>query len=343
MRRVPIIVFIVLFAVSAGFADFKYTEKSKITGGSIMGAVKFAGAFSKDAKQMTQGMNSTVSFKGNKMRREDDLGNAEIYDLDGRRIIHIDARHKTYSVMTFDEMRARIQEEKRKAAEQQAKSKDKNAQVKVIPKIQITPGKTTKELLGQTAKEMKVRVDMEIQSEDPQHKAESATFWVNSDSWLAPVKGHDEARRFYMRLAKELDWLPGEMASGAGNVQIAPAMAEFRKNAFNMTGFPLLQYVSVGGTGTGQPGQSESKAQSSPSTPGGAIAKGIGGLFGRKKKKEDEQAQQDSANADSKPASPANSLMDMTLEVTSVSIDPVDKSLFDIPPGYKQVEDKGRH
>ena len=120
MRRVPIIVFIVLFAVSAGFADFKYTEKSKITGGSIMGAVKFAGAFSKDAKQMTQGMNSTVSFKGNKMRREDDLGNAEIYDLDGRRIIHIDARHKTYSVMTFDEMRARIQEEKRKAAEQQA-------------------------------------------------------------------------------------------------------------------------------------------------------------------------------------------------------------------------------
>ena len=71
MRRVPTIVFIVVFAVSAGFADFKYTEKSKITGGSIMGAVKFAGAFSKDAKQMTQGMNSTVSFKGNKMRRED--------------------------------------------------------------------------------------------------------------------------------------------------------------------------------------------------------------------------------------------------------------------------------
>src|SRR5436309_1036447 len=95
MRRMPVTVFIVLFAVSAGFADFKYTEKSKITGGSIMGAVKFAGAFSKDAKQMTQGMNSTVSFKGNKMRREDDLGNAEIYDLDGRRIIHIDTRHRT--------------------------------------------------------------------------------------------------------------------------------------------------------------------------------------------------------------------------------------------------------
>src|SRR5205807_3484541 len=136
-------------------------------------------------------------------------------------------------------------------------------------------------------------------------------------------------------------WLAGRKvmhSATPGNVQIAPAMTEFRKNAFNMTGFPLLQYVSVGGTGTGQPGQSESKAQASPSTPGGAIAKGIGGLFGRKKKKEDEQAQQDSANADSKPASPANSLMDMTLEVTSVSTDPVDKSLFDIPPGYKQVE-----
>ena len=339
MKKFCAIGLILIFTITSCFADFKYTEKSKITGGSMMGAVKFAGAFSKDAKQMTQGMNSTVVFKGNKMRRDDDLGNAEIYDLDGRRVIHIDTRHKTYSVMTFDEMRARIQEERRKAAEQHAKSKDKNAQVKIIPKVQITPGKGSKELLGQTAKETKMRVDMEVQSEDPKDKGQSATFWLTSDSWLAPVKGSDEVKRFFMRLAKELDWLPGEMAGG-GNIQIAPAMSEFHKNVSNLSGFPLLQYVSVGGAG--QQGQADSKAESSPSTPGGAIAKGIGGLFGRKKKKEDEQSK-DAASTDSKPASPANSLMDMTIEVTSLSTDPVDKGLFDIPSGYKQVEDKGRH
>jgi len=341
MRRFCAVNLILIFTFTTCFADFKYTEKSKITGGSMMGAVKFAGAFSKDAKQMTQGMNSTITFKGNKMRRDDDLGNAEIYDLDGRRIIHIDTRKKSYSVVTFDEMRARIQEERRKAAEQQAKSKDKNAQVKITPKVQITPGKGTKELLGQTAKETKMRVDMEVQSDDPQYKGQSGTFWVTSDSWLASVKGSEEAKRFFMRLAKELDWLPGEMAAG-GNIQIAPAMNEFHKDVANLNGFPLLQYISVGGTGTGQSGQSDSKAQSSPSTPGGAIAKGIGGLFGKKKKKEDEQSQ-DAASTDSKPASPANSLMDMTVEVTSVSTDPVDKALFEIPEGYKQVEDKGRH
>ena len=341
MRRFCAISLILIFSITSCFADFKYTEKSKVTGGSMMGAVKFAGAFSKDAKQITQGMNSTLTFKGNKMRRDDDLGNAEIYDLDGRRIIHIDTRHKTYSVITFDEMRARIQEERRKAAEQQAKSKDKNAQVTITPKVQITAGSGTKELLGQTAKETKIRVEMEVQSDDPKNKGQSGTFWATTDSWLAPVKGADEVKRFYTRLAKELDWLPGEMAAG-GNVQIAPAMSEIHKDVANLKGLPLLQYISIGGSGTGQPGQSDSKAESSPSTPGGAIAKGIGGLFGKKKKKEDEQSK-DSASTDSKPASPANSLMDMTVEVTSISTDPVDKALFDIPEGYKQVEDKGRH
>jgi len=341
MRRYCAISLILIFTITTCFADFKYTEKSKVTGGSMMGAVKFAGAFSKDAKQMTQGMNSTISFKGNKMRRDDDLGNAEIYDLDGRRVIHIDTRHKTYSVITFDEMRARLQEERRKAAEQQAKSKDKDAQVNITPKVQGTAGNGTKQLLGQTAKETKIHVEMEVQSDDPKYKGQSGTFWATTDSWLAPVKGSEEAKRFFTRMAKELDWVPGEMAAG-GNVQIAPAMSEIHKDVANLNGFPLLQYISIGGAGNGQPGQSDSIAESSPSTPSGAIAKGIGGLFGRKKKKEDEQSK-DSAGTDSKPPSPANSLMDMTVEVTSVSTDSVDKAQFDIPEGYKQVEDKGKH
>jgi hypothetical protein len=339
MRKISASILLVLFTVSTCLADFKYTEKSKVTGGSMMGAMKAVGVFSKDARQVTQGMNSTITLKGNKMRRDDDLGNSEIYDLDARRIVHIDSRHKTYSIMTFDEMRAQIEEANRKAAEQQAKSKDKNAQVKITPKVQITPGKDTKQLLGHTAKETKLRVDMEIQSQDPKQQGQTANFWVASDSWLAPVKGSDEVKRFYTRMAKELNWLPGAVMGG-GNTQIAPAMVEYRKDVSNLNGFPLLQYVSVGGAGTGQPQQAEK--QSGSSSPGGAIAKGIGGLFGKKKKKEDETAQQDTSS-DSKTAA-ANSLMDMTIEVTSVSTDAVDAGVFDVPQGYKQVEQKsGRH
>src|SRR5689334_25135210 len=94
-----------LFSLSTScFADFQYTETSKITGGSAAGAMKFVGVFSKDARQAAQGSNSTISLKGNKLRREDSLGTAEIIDLDGRRVIHIDNKKKTYSVMTFEEV-----------------------------------------------------------------------------------------------------------------------------------------------------------------------------------------------------------------------------------------------
>ena len=154
---------LLLFSLSTPcFADFQYTETTKITGGAAVGAMKFAGVFSKDARQATQGSNSTISIKSNKMRREDSLGQIEIIDLDGRRITQIDTKKKTYSTITFDEMKARMEEARKKAAEQQAKrNKEQPSQVKITPKVTITPGSGTKKLLDYTAKETKMRVDME--------------------------------------------------------------------------------------------------------------------------------------------------------------------------------------
>lgn len=330
-----------LFSLSSScFADFQYTETTKITGGAAVGAMKFAGVFSKDARQATQGTTATISFKGNKMRREDSLGQVEIIDLDGRKITHIDTRKKTYSVMTFDEMRAQMEEARRKAAEQQAKhNKGQQGQVKIVPKIQISPGTGSKQLLNYTAKEMKVRVDMEMQSDDPQAKGQTANMWVNSDSWIAPVKGYDEVKHFYMRMAKELDWVPGAVLGA--NPQIAPAMVEYRKSAASLNGMPLLSLVSVGMAG--QPGAPQTAQQDQKDSGGNPITHGIGGLFGKKKKKDDAQ-QDDSAksgSSGSSPAGPGNSLMDTSTEVTSVSVNAVDASLFKVPDGYNQVQAKG--
>jgi hypothetical protein len=326
------------------FADFQYTETSKITGGAAAGAMKFAGVFSKDARQATQGSNATISLKGNKLRREDSLGTAEIIDLDGRRIIRIDNKKKTYSTMTFDEMRAQMEEARRKAAEQQAKHNKQQGQVKIVPKIKIEPGSGTRQLLNYSAKEMKVRVDMEMQSDDPKAKGQTANMWVNSDAYIAPVKGYDEVKRFYQRLAKELDWVPG--AVFGANPQVTPAMVEYRKSAASLNGMPLLSMVSVGMEGqggqAGAPPTAKDDQKSSGSNP---ITHGIGGIFGKKKKKDD-ATQDDSsgksgANSSSTPGSaPGNSLLDTTTEVTSVSTSVVDASLFQIPQGYKQVQAK---
>ncbi len=319
------------------FADFQYAETSKVTGGSMLKMMKVAGVFSKDAKQITQGMNSIVSVKGNRMRRDDGQGNAEIFDLDHRQIIHIDAKHKTYSVMTFDEMRAAIEEARRKAAEQQAKQKGQKTQVKLTPKLSVTPGQGSKVLLDHTARETKMRMDMEMQSDDPKAQGQTVTMWFTSDAWLATVKGYDELKRFNLKLAKELDWLPGTVLGG--NVQIAPAMAEFQKDSAKLEGFPLLQLVSYGMVGQQGTAQQDDKGSSGPA---GSVARGIGGVFGLgKKKKKDDAAPQDdkSSGADSKNA-PTNSFMDMTIEVTSISADSLDASLFNIPDGYKKVDAK---
>lgn len=326
---------LLLFSLSTPcFADFQYTETTKITGGAAVGAMKFAGVFSKDARQATQGSSSTISIKGNKMRREDSLGQVEIIDLDGRRITQIDTKKKTYSTITFDEMKARMEEARKKAAEQQAKrNKEQPSNVKITPKVTITPGTGTKKLLDYTAKETKMHVDMEMTSDDPKAKGQTVNTWLDSDAYIAPVKGYDEVKRFYQRMAKEMDWVPGTVVGG--NMQIAPAMVEYRKSATALNGMPLLSLISVGMAG--QPGAPQQASHDDQKSSGNPISN-LGGLFGKKKKKDD-AAQDDSSN--SKPSGTPGSLMDTSTEVTSVSTNSVDANLFKVPDGYKQVETKG--
>lgn len=316
------------------FADIQYSEQTKITGGALAGAMKFAGVFSKDAKQATQGTTTLISIKGNKMRRDSSLGTAEIYDLDGRRVINLDLKRKTYSVVTFDEMRQQMEEARRKAAEKQAKShKGSDTQVKITPKIKIIPGTGSKQILKHTAKELKTRIDMEMEAQDPKQGSQSGNMWVNADTYAAPVKGYDEVRRFNVKMAKELDWVPGEVFANTGNVKISQPMIEYHKSLANMTGMPLLSYVSVGaGLNPGTTGQAaaDQPAQDKKDS-GNAVTKGLGGMFGvgKKKKQDDTDAQ-----------SGSGSLMDMTTEVTSITPGTVDGSLFEIPSGFKQVEAK---
>jgi hypothetical protein len=103
---------------------------------------------------------------------------------------------------------------------------------------------------------------------------------------------------------------------------------------------PLLSMVSVGMAG--QPGQtntpeaSDDQKQSS-SNP---LSKGLGGIFGKKKKKDDAMQDDSSGSSDAAPAGAPGSLMDTTVEVTSISTATVDANLFKIPEGYKQVQPK---
>ena len=346
-----------IFAAFPSYGDFKYTESSKMTGGAMAGMAKFAGAFSKQARQATQPTESTTYVKGNFLRRDQGEGRSEIVDLDGRRIIFIDTQRRTYSIETFDEMKAALERAREKARSQNVSQAqgEQPANLKVTPKVEVIPTGKTATILNLPSSEVQMRIDMEMQSTDPASQGQSATMWVKSDSWVTPnIPGYEELTAFYQKLGKELDWVPGAVMGG--NPQMSQGMAELRQNAATLKGFPLLQYVSMGMAGTGQtPAQggqaqqsqtppTESQSSSQITSPRDAIAKSIGGMFGRKKKQQQEQQTQGSTaggEASGQPAAPPEtpgSLMDMAVQVTSYSSDALDAGLFAIPPGYTQVQ-----
>src|SRR5260370_30934607 len=66
-------------------ADFSYEQSTKITGGMMAGVMKFAGAFSKQAREPLQ---STVAIKGNRMFNGN-KDHAQVIDLDSETITEI--------------------------------------------------------------------------------------------------------------------------------------------------------------------------------------------------------------------------------------------------------------
>ena|SRR5579864_25206 len=372
-RKLAVLTAVAVFAASSlVFADFKYSETSEVTGGMMHGMMKFAGAFSKNARQANGPMESTIYVKGNRLRRDESMGKVHIIDLDSRRMIDIDTTQHTYSVITFDQMRQAMQQGQAQAQAKLAEERAKNPNqpppnVQITPKVQVTPTGASRNLLNLSTKEVKMRLDMEMTSDDPRAKGQTMDTWFTTDSWLAAdIPGYGEIREFYQRMGKELDFIPRTMFGSASPMQMNPtAMSEFQKQSANLQGLPLLQYVSMGMGAPGQTGanpgaqpqggqtasssgQQQQQSQVKPTDlmmPQVAIGKAIGGkLFGRKKKQEEtadngQSGQTGAATATPPPgASTPGSLMDMTVQVTSYSSDSLPSSLFDIPAGYTQVQ-----
>ena len=337
-------------------ADFKYSETTKVTGGALMGAVKFASVFSKNAKQSMAPTTRTVSVKGNKMREDQSDGKVQIIDLEGKRFIEIDPQNKTYGIMTFAEMKAemeRRQQEmqekmKEEQAKEQAKHPDQNVNLKITPKFESAETGATKVVLGVPTKELKAKMEMLMESDDPKTQGQQVSTVVNSDQWIAQdVPGYSEIRNFYLKMAKELDWVPGQMKQTMANSNVQFSLAELRKNNLaHITGMPMITYVSMSMGGNAQAGATQPAAQqpppqqtednSVPTSASAAVMKGLGGMFKKKQQQQQHDAQASGSTAN--PASTPGSLMDMETEITSYSSDSLDASLFEPPAGYTQVQ-----
>jgi hypothetical protein len=361
--RALVVVLVTTIAVPS-FADFQYTETTSITGGSIVGMMKMAGTFSKQARQANEPITTTVIVKGNRMVRVNPTY-TEIVDLDKETVTNIDMQKKTYTVMTFQQIKQQMEAAAAKAREQQSKAKQEPTPQQPPPdpttklnfKVNVRNTEKTKDVAGLNAAESILTMTMEAQDTKTGNSGNMA---ITNDMWMVPaVPGYDEVRDFEVRYAKKMGTVFSGAVSSATLASMQPAsgegMAEMVKEMSKLKGTPVLQVMRMGTTTNGQPLPAASEAplpeSNSPQMPSaGQVAKEsvassisskLGGFGGFGHKKKDDTPPPDQKPADPQAQPQAAVLMESKTEMTSFSRGPVDVSKFEVPAGFKQVEARG--
>jgi hypothetical protein len=341
--------------------DYTYQQTTQLTGGSLLHMMKTVGVFSSQARHMGDPVVSTIYLKDNRLANVSS-DNIQIIDLDKETITQIDVQKKTYTALTFAQMKQAIENARaqmQQAAAQQpqqpqpaANPDSQNVKLSFDAKVRNTG--VQKEISGVESSE--AILTLTLNATDTQTQ-QSGSMAVTNDMWMVPeIPGYDQVRDFYMRFgAKMSDATVGlgvdfsrMFAQNPGAGQAVSQMAEEMRK---LKGVPIMQVMRVGTTTNGQPLPAASEAplppDNSPAAPtAGQVAKAgmssmissrLGGFgFGKKKSNnQDQPADQNANSAQSQPTSAI--LMETQITTSNFSSAPVDPSHFDIPAGYTQV------
>jgi uncharacterized membrane protein YgcG len=257
------------------------------------------------------------------------------------------------------------------AAQTSPQAAQQNPQVTMTPEFHVTPVGPAQPILNTPVNETKVQFDMVMTAQnqtqngqpaqnpqpgsDPNQQS-SMAMGMHMDMFLAPsITGQEELAAFYRRLAKEIDWTPPAVF-GVDN-RMGQGLRELQDNGQSLKGFPMTTYASMTMAATGQQGAagpnpsqdpSQSSAQnnpppqdtsSQPNSPSAMLAQKFG-LFGKKKPNSNSGSGPNSGNqqGNGSQGGSSASLLDMTMQVTSYSAAPIDKSVFGVPAGMTQVQ-----
>ncbi len=340
----------------AARADFTYQESTQITGGSVIGLMKLAGIFSKQARQAGEPILTSVMVKGNRMVRNS-RDHSEIIDLDAGTVTEIDHLKKQYTTMTFEQMRQQMEAEAAKARAEQAKQPREQQQptssdaqqVDVKFKIKVRNTDVSKDVAGLTATESILTMNADATD---QTSGQTGSLAMTNDMYLAPeIPGYEEVREFEKRYAVKLGTvispaLSPQMIAMMHQPAAGKGMSDMVAEMSKLKGTPVLQVMRMGTTldGTPLPAASEAALPAGPAPPSaGEIARQSAsaaimsnipfGGFGRKKKPQDLPP----SAADSAPLTSAV-LIEMTTQMTNFSRAPINSAQFNAPAGYRPIE-----
>ncbi len=284
---------VILLASQLSFADASYQETTQITGGSMVDSLKSLSFLGKSVSNMFAPVNTVTMVHGNQ-KAVVGKDSTEITDLEKEEVIHIDTLHKTYTVVTFAQMRQAFENMPKQMEDAQAKMKQAQAQqgaqqpqTNLQTSFDVSAKNTgvTKEINGLTAQEQIVTMQMHVTDANapPAEAVNSMTYVITSDAWIAPDPPEvKEIQDFDMRMGQKLmagvdmTAFKAQMAQmGQQNQGMAQlfgakpgsgeAMAQMGKEMAKLKGTRVMEVTRMGGSGSGSgPGAAQTTAQTAP-------------------------------------------------------------------------------
>lgn len=251
-------------------------------------------------------------FKGNKMK-SDHGDNATIIDFDSQTVTHVNNKQKTYTVVGFDAVGGHMDAIRKSGAEITIDVKDTGQR---------------KNINGFDAHEVILSMDMD----SPQARQAGMKMRMEMDLWISSaVPGAADARAFFQRNAARFPW--SALATGGGSQNTPSGLAELQRKMATMDGVPVLQVMRMKSAGNdAQMAQVQEKVAKACAQMEAMKAKG-----GQQATMAEQMMARMNCNSG---AGGAGTLFEATTEASEFSSAAIPESVFAIPAGYKQVEQK---
>jgi hypothetical protein len=290
----------ILFALATAAtlrADVKTQERTQVKFEGALGRIVniFGGRGARD------GIVSTVAVKGDRMMTSSpDTG--EIVDLSEEKIYTLDLKKKTYAVVTFAEMRKKMEEAMAKAkkdaeaqqrdAEAQQKEEQKSDEPQKEYEVDFSVKETgrARQIAGYDTKESVATVTVREKGKT----IEEGGMVMETSMWMAPsVPALKELADFRLRYAQKLygpmmaQAAPDMAQAMAMYPMMKDAMAKFQAEGRKLSGAALATEAKFQVAAPPQSAEDQKKAESEPTpTSVGGLLGGIGRRLGRKKAEE---------------------------------------------------------
>jgi hypothetical protein len=346
-RVAPALLVVPLIAV-AGPATAQHVQYETVTKVDFPGGM---GTAMRLAARLGGGSLETVEttyISGNRMRTDAD-GSSTITDLDAKRIISIDHTAKTYSIMTFEQMLAAMQQAgDAMARDVQAQRADANpgAEGRLNFRFSVDDPRQRERIAGYSAD--RFFLTMEAEGEyvpEGGEREQAGTLVVLTDIWSSKDMPAFQARQtFDQQTARDFADAGAALTQGiaaafASDPQLQVAFEQSARETAKIEGIPvrtIVRFVSVAPGKTFDRQLAIAPRQEGPGVAGQAARAGLGRLA-RAAAGAASRQQEEAARPAQEQATQAT-FMTVTSEVRNVSTRAIDPKTFEPPAGYRQVD-----